>query len=1315
MHLQKFSRRKRYLLMAAVAGMLAAPGFTGSVNAEEADTAVETQITDTEDLAEAEEGTDAEAEEGTDAEAEEGPDAEAEEGTDTEAEEETEAEAEEDTEAEAEEENEAKAEEDTDTEAEDDTDADVEDKADADAEDAKNDAPAETEAVSETQNGWVVDGNKTYYYIDGVMVKDKVIEIGKSLYGFNYSGVMYADTTFYKYMNGRTMYFRAKEDGRLYRSEWYYLKARWYAETDGWYYYGADGGTVSGIVKIGGKNYLFGNQGMLLSGRAGRDGNTWYAGDENGYPVLLSGSGWKQVAGKWYYLKSGAPVIQCVVQVGSKYYGFDEYGNLYTDTIFYSRHEGVTMANLFCAGKDGALLVKSWYLSPENNYWYYFGDGGIAYTGYQVIGKTAYIFDDEGRMLTDTVVTLETGAKQGVFYVDKTGKATALTEGWNKVGSDYLYVKNGEALSSTVAEIGGKLYAFDDKGIMYKNCTCNPNSDRVYYRAKSSGELYRNSWFQTVDGKWYYYGADGAALTGVQEVNGHTYVFSGSFSTFYNTNGQMLSNTRYSDGDYTWIIAENGYAYRQYSGWFQVDGNWYYSVDETPVSNKVMLIEGKYYGFDSNGKLYRNTGFLISGKYYRSVDGSGALLTNTWHGMEYYTADGSAPSGLKEVNGKLYFFRDGKAISNEYGIVEDTLYQAAGNGVLSEVKKDGVYFVYDGYSQNRVPCYVENGKLLKSAWKKLGGNYYYFGSGGKAYNDNTSGYKINGAYYYFRNDGSMMNNGWNYLRYGEVVYLKGSGEALTGVQKIGNKYYYFDSTGIMRIGVQRIDGVEYYYDQNGAYVGKLNGDGWTCLDGLWFYAENGYHKSGEYCTIKDKVYSFMYNGVMRSDCYYDGYAYGKDGARITSGWGYIDGKWYYADPTSHYLVNGQREIDGKMYLFINNEMQTRDTYYGENRYLKINSSGVITASVPVTEGWNVIDGARIYFRDGYPYTGWVGNQYLQYGVPMMDNYYYCYTLDGNGNLLTTEGVNVITSQYIDRGVPVKEIDRYYVNEKGMGVYNDWVKLGSDWYYFDSYHVPVTESFIQDHTLYLMDPQTGKLLKSVKNPDDGWYAVGNSWIYVKAGVIQSNQFIDQGKVYNAYNLSTNLVSVNTVGNSSYYNNGRAVYYHGSNGASSLKTGWQTINGNTYFFGTNGVCYDGWFTVGGKAYYSTPMTGVITGWESVDGDWLYHFGTDGALLETVAKNNGWVYKGNAWYYFRNGSLYDRTLLTLDNKTYLMMNGKLVTNGTYNGYYADANGVVVKNTWKKIGIGWYYFGNDGYYVRGSQVINGKVYNFDRNGMML
>ena len=65
--------------------------------------------------------------------------------------------------------------------------------------------------------------------------------------------------------------------------------------------------------------------------------------------------------------------------------------------------------------------------------------------------------------------------------------------------------------------------------------------------------------------------------------------------------------------------------------------------------------------------------------------------------------------------------------------------------------------------------------------------------------------------------------------------------------------------------------------------------------------------------------------------------------------------------------------------------------------------------------------------------------------------------------------------------------------------------------------------------------------------------------------------------------------------------------------------------------------------------------------------------------------------------------------------MMDGRMVKNGTYGGYYADANGEIMKNTWKKIGIGWYYFGADGHYLTGTWMIGGKLYSFDQNGLML
>ena len=1261
--------------MAAVAGMLAASGFTGSVNAEV-------------------------------------PEAVAEEATQSETEEETQSETEEETQAGTEGETQSETEEETQSETEEETAAETEEETEADAEeDTRNDAPQEKEGISEEQNGWVVSEGKTYYYVDGVKVARKVMQIGKSLYGFDTYGVMYQNASFSLVIDGRYQYFRAKSDGRLYRSEWY-MKT-WNGSVDAWYYYGADGAGVSGIVKVSGKEYLFDYSGELIVNKAiqTQDGK-WYVGDENGYPTLISGSGWKKVGDGWYYMKYGSPVMGAVIRVGSKLYCFDDDGRMVTDNFTYSKFEGTMDVERFHAGKDGVLTEKSWYKYEDGN-WYYFGEGGAAYTGYRTIGKNDYYFNYYGEMVADTTIILVDGPKQGIFYLDPSGKATPLSEGWNKVGSEYLYVMNGEPLKETVSEINGKLYAFSGSGVMYKNCCFRHGDD--CYRAKANGELYSNTWFQTTDGKWYYYNHQGIALRGAKKVEGHTYIFTEYFDTFYNTNGQMLQGTKTVQGRHTWIVAKNGYASYQENGWLEVDGDWYYYENDELCTSTVKKIDGKYYGFDGRGKMYRNTRFSVGTEYYRSTDGSGALLTDAWYGMEYYGKNGAAQWRSFSVNGKKYYSRGGKAVCNEYVIseIDNMLYLAGSNGVLSEVTKDGIYFVYDPNTLNRVPCCVENGKLVRSAWRKLGGKYYYFGSSGGAYTG--SGYQIGDSYYYFHNDGTMMNNGWNYLPYGGVVYLKGSGEALTGVQKLGNKYYYFGINGIMQTGIQRIDGVEYYYDQNGAYVGKLNGDGWTQLSGLWFYAENGKHKYGGNYTINDKEYYFDQDGIMLTDHRKERRIYGKNGARITSGWVYMDGNWYYVDPVSNLLVSGSYTIGGKHYIFWDYVLKTEDTYDEMKTVYRIGSDGVVTATEKLEDGWNAAAGCRIYLKDGVPYTGWLGNVYLRYGKPTNQRYDHYYTFDGKGDLVKDQGVYSFATQVIDYGTPYRLAEKYYINEKGIGVAEEWVKLGGNWYYFGSDHGLVTESFMKDHTLYLIDTETGKLLKSVSHPEDGWYAVGSSWLYVEAGMIKDGEFVEKSKVYNTYNMPGSMATTNTVGNDTPYNNIWAVYYHGNTGAGALKTGWQTINGKTYYFGTNGACYDGWFTVGGKTYYSTPGTGILTGWESIDGSVLYHFGTDGALTETYTGSNGWVKKGNDWYYFKGGRLYERTLLIVNNKTYLMMDGRMVKNGTYGGYYADANGEIMKNTWKKIGIGWYYFGADGHYLTGTWMIGGKLYSFDQNGLML
>ena len=65
----------------------------------------------------------------------------------------------------------------------------------ADVSDEKQKAPKDTLEVAATQNGWVTEGNYTYYYVDGVKVSNTVMEIDKKLYGFRSDGRRYEDAS----------------------------------------------------------------------------------------------------------------------------------------------------------------------------------------------------------------------------------------------------------------------------------------------------------------------------------------------------------------------------------------------------------------------------------------------------------------------------------------------------------------------------------------------------------------------------------------------------------------------------------------------------------------------------------------------------------------------------------------------------------------------------------------------------------------------------------------------------------------------------------------------------------------------------------------------------------------------------------------------------------------------------------------------------------------------------------------------------------------------------------------------------------------
>ena len=156
-------------------------------------------------------------------------------------------------------------------------------------------------------------------------------------------------------------------------------------------------------------------------------------------------------------------------------------------------------------------------------------------------------------------------------------------------------------------------------------------------------------------------------------------------------------------------------------------------------------------------------------------------------------------------------------------------------------------------------------------------------------------------------------------------------------------------------------------------------------------------------------------------------------------------------------------------------------------------------------------------------------------------------------------------------------------------------------------------------------------------------------------------------------------------------GAGWWYACADGTSYLKDGWYPINGRDYQFGPSGYM----------------ATGFL---KRANGDWVYA-DQDGAFV------GGWVRDGGQWYYLDPSSKVMKTGWLADGGSwyYLTASGAMATGWVNDGgtwYYLNASGKMATG-WVKDRGSWYYLSPSGAMLTGTQVINGRTYVFDANGI--
>lgn len=1173
--------------------------------------------------------------------------------------------------------------------------------------------------------GWY--GDDQYYASDGRKQKG-ITKIDNVFYYFNRDGFLQKnwDVEEQDTETGETVYYRTDEKGRL-------IKGLYTDEYGDSYYCGDDFQRKSGIYTVNGKTYCF-DPFLRKEYFTAENGYSYYF-DENGeltQKKKIAKDGWCDVKGQWYYIKDNAVLRQQFIKRNNKIYYLNEDGQLVKDQTIYIYNEEKNKNIYYKATEDGSL-VTGW---DGNDY--FLSDGSSADGILQIDGKTYYF---ENGLRRDCVVAIDGYC----YYFDENGdmrkKQDARKDCWFQVNNNWYYVRNGEVVINDFVTVNNKKYYMEYEGKMYRDVgfsvyDSTENKEFTYY-ADKSGVLV-TGWRQFSGDVWYYYDESGRQQNGLITING----------LMYDLTPEMQKNTAALKDGVLYYFASDGistiFQKAPKTGWVQMMDDWYYVKNNSLVKSERIKIDGYDYVFDLNGKMIRDdiyqdrsSGIAV----YRINHQGHASLVTGWMQIQddpyyagawyYFNEKGYPIGGLRTINGKTYYIADDGMVSDQTIVETDSkdgkryLYYFGKDGVL----KGKTVFNPNGLMKISGSCYyAEYGILVRNAWHLIDNEAYYFGANGKMYVNQYWKDPRTGEEYYFGADGKQHETGWYRSSTGNWIYRDKNGSFLSGAHKVNGTIYYFKN-GEMCTNLKTVY-------KNVLYQIGADGKGTAITEKGWngdYYIQNGKITTG-WKYINKKWYFFSSQGTKcrtendRDDKYYvDGnYYYLLSDGTMLKGWiKNQTGVWYYADNTGKLKENGWLKINNNEWYYFKDEAMMTGVSYIESAYQLFDQSGRWIRKLTTKDnGW--IKCGQIYY-------------YVEKGVPVKGKEKEIngkwYSFDSEGKMRSAQkyvDTETNTAYYLEKtGAALQnkwlEVEKgkfWYFEADGKAVKSGWKKIAGKWYYFENF-CRVTGSRIIQNKKYDFGTDgvwTGTSEHFVK----GWKDIQGFYYYWDQRLLKGIHRIDGQKYY--FDADGKMAYAQIV----YDTLSKAYYYATANGDLAVS---KWCNAGMSYAGADGRLYTGVHTINGKKYAFSD-DGVLRKEDMIseDGTEVYLVSKSGEITKTLkAGNNGWVKttKGT-WYMVQNGVfLHDQIYCNENGAYYFKENGVLMTNDSKAGIgFSDKNGVLSTRGWnaekywvddsttpstvnRAIDInGKFYYFKDGVVSDGLYFVDGSYYLYTKSG---
>lgn len=602
---------------------------------------------------------------------------------------------------------------------------------------------------SSKTNGWL---NEWYYASDGMLVSG-----WKTIDGADYYFLSSGKTTGLNIIDGSSYYF--DKHGKLAKG--------WIAVGGVWYWADSSGRLARNEwKKLGGAWYYFDNYSMA-TGMCYVDGE-WNQFASNGkWKCVVKGTNkWISEAGEYYYIDSDGQIVRNTQrEIDGKLYYFDTQGKMVKN----EERAG------YYYGSSGAAVKNQW-IQPYLGDWRYYGSDGQSVAGWQKINKKWYYFAYAGMVIGDFIIDGK------IYHFDSNGvwdgKAGKNITGWYMLNGLYYYNGASTDLGNGFKKIGQEQYHFSYDGTMTTDGLIYLQDGRCRFVDKN-GKIVKNGWYKLVDGlenevEWYYADKDGYLYQGEKVINGNKYYFAPHMMDRDCIN--QTGTTRYeisTTGIITKTVNASGIGWQKSS-----KGEWYYSkngkfvtgcqtiggknyyFDYTGIMVKDQFVDGFGY-FDKSGELSKVEGWVFAEGVWTYIRNGKALESDTWglSGGVYkieFSNNRQGP-GFRHCNSSVYqegenfYYYDGvkglkTAVAFKNGwnkYLNKWYYVSNGKMAAGSVKIDGKWYYFepemvkDNYRlvyEGKVGLiyFGSDGAMVTNTWKKIGGEWFYFGADGYA-------------------------------------------------------------------------------------------------------------------------------------------------------------------------------------------------------------------------------------------------------------------------------------------------------------------------------------------------------------------------------------------------------------------------------------------------------------------------------------------------------------------------------------------------------------------------------------------------------